>query len=566
MLRFAGILAAAFTAGCGPMELEPRPVSERVDLTSFEDCSALERFIEDRAVEEMRVELELLSQSGFEVSRPRAAPVATSRLVPHRDGAPVRPDVVLTTGDRLYVLGAGMLRAVRIAPLGQAVATSVEGAPRAVGMVGDHLFVVAEMDGISRITVFDPDNLEALATTALAGRVADLQYGSDDLRLLLEGGLTPPPPLSTDRAEALRGADALAAEQEARIRERGLSDWLPDRIDCSSAFGVTGSVRLGLTRLVRVSYRGELASATTTLIGQADATRFGNDGNALVALPHWWAIPRPGQAAHTYLFTLDAQAEPAAAGGLLGRVPFAGAAEVSGDRLRLMVAEEIRVPDITSTWGRTVRTYRAQELLRAADRWAPSRKSTSVAGESPLQAAHFDADRALASTAEGAYLLDLDAPGPPATRLDSSGAIAQIEPMAGRLLALIAGSGGTELGVIDLEARGRVPTEPVPAPALFGGLVIDFDVDSGSIALPAPRSGGPPAEGALQVRVLSPEASGELDLRAAIDFAELHAELSTPPRLLRTVFLEDRIIVVSDAGVQILTLDEPAALATLSFF
>lgn len=569
MLRVAGMLLALFGLACGGRsKSEPRPVTEAVGLVDIGSCAELERFIEDRAVEEMQAELELIAQPGFEVSLPPTSAVIPTRLVPHRGGTPVAPDRVLAHGDRMYLVGAGLLRSVRIEPLGQAVATPIDGDPRALLMLGDHLFAVTEHGGTVQISVLDPDNLRALARTEVPGDLLDVRGDGDDLRLLLRGGFTPAPASPTSRLEAIENADALAAEREVQIRGRDLTDWIPGDIDCSRFAATNGSVRLGLTRLVRIRYRGVLEIDATSLIGRADAAGFGDDGTALVALPHWWAIPRPGQRAHTYLFTFDDQHAPLAAGGLEGRLSSSNAVEVLADRVQAVVAEELRVPDITSTWGRIDRNLRVLDLERTGARLEQRRQSLSFGGASALRAVHFDGPRVIVSSGEATFVLDLDAPESPPKHVALPGALAQVESMGGGLLSLLVRDGGTEIAVVDLGSNGRVDAKTLPAPALFGGLAVDFDRDRGVVAVPAPISGGPLASpGGLEVRLFSLEDTGELHLDATVDFAALHEGLAASPRLLRTLFLEDRILTVSDAGVQVLTLDEASApLATLSFF
>ncbi len=284
----AGFFAACAVAGvgCGGRGSDPQPVQSRLALESFGSCEALEEYIEDTAVREMRSTIEQYEKSyrvygvpSTGAAEDAAAPVAgsaasapssytqTNTQVVGVDEA----DFVKNDGTRIFVLSGSTLYLNRSWPAAELATIGtykVEGWPREMFLAEkDRLVIfsgVASGDGSSpgptpaggdlapcsdfgcgtfadslKVTVLDVSDLAAPKVRQeyyLPGGYANARRIGASVRMVLSDQLRWPTTLQWYPDETQpgiafsalnKGYGQLIEENEKKIRAQALSAWLP---------------------------------------------------------------------------------------------------------------------------------------------------------------------------------------------------------------------------------------------------------------------------------------------------------------------------------------------------
>lgn len=294
-LKVGGLaLALLGAAGCDDRGGIPenQPVQMKAKLESFGSCEALESYIEDMAVLDMRATMERSKPSyykggwgffGGDVAVDEAAPVPASGS-PNAGGAtPPSPtdytgtnnqvagvdeaDFVKNDGTRLFVLSGQKLYLHRSWPAESLHVESslvLEGYPRQMFLRGDKVIVFSTVYGsgpegsvswsctaigpcpmygtpFTKVTTVDVSNLSAPQVTGelyLPGGYHDARLAGSSVRLVMNDSLRWPTNLRwwpdysqdlwNDTARLEKELDKLMDENEQLIRARTLKDWVPD--------------------------------------------------------------------------------------------------------------------------------------------------------------------------------------------------------------------------------------------------------------------------------------------------------------------------------------------------
>ncbi len=538
-------------------------IAETVLLSRLESCEALEAHLEDRAVDELDAQIEARLDTGFDPAPPPRAVLGAPRLA---GDAPF--ERVVGDRDRIYVLDAGRLRAVAIAPLAAVGSVPIEGAPLGVIPSGDRLFVLTQNGARTRITLLSREDLRIIGARELAGRAQQAIALSGGLTLVLAGGLRAAPALdlAEDRTEI--ATEAFKREQEDQIRSRTLDDWLePDDLprDCAS-FDVAGApLYLGLTRMVVLDR--ELSASSRTLIGRVEIST-ADGGTVLLAAPHRWRLPRPGQVSHSYLFAFDtATLDPLATGGLEGTFSNGGALAIAGTDVRAVATIERRTSDPINAWGQTTQTHQIDRLRLAGGALDVVATSATFAADNPLLVVRFLEERTLAAT--GAHIYSVEDAHPDAIeRFLLARPIDGLADAGGALLSISRDGELISVATLDPTALDRM----LSARSIMGGsseseLTLSIDKVAHLVAVPEIGEATMtfPASPAVSVRVLAVDPPGGLASADSIDLTPLYAGRAEPPHLLFGLFVGGRAFGVSDAGVATLDESRPLAVLTLAF-
>jgi hypothetical protein len=533
--------ALLLLAACPAPERGEDRIAADVALSRMESCEELEAFLEEEAIDALEAEIEARMESGFLVPIEEEA-IEAPRLV---GDSPF--ERIVADRDRVFVLDGEVLRAVRSDPLEELASVSIAGDAIGVFPAGDRLFVLTRAGDRTRVTLIAREDLGVVRMVELAGTPDSAVADPSGLTLVLSGGLLLPPP--ADEELAIVAMDSFRKGRETEIRARTLDDWIEaDDLgrDCASYHYVANApVEPGLTRIVHLD-SSDLRAEVTALIGRT-AVSAAAPSAILLAVPHRFRLPRPGQVVHSYLFAFDRSGAPIGSGGVDG-VPRRDAMTIGGS-IRMLTAIDRRVSDPINTWGRLVREHRIQHLELSGGKLAPTSSSQAFADAQSLRAARLFEDRAFAATRDRIYVFNLEA-------LDSFAAFpldAPVDRLARAGSALIAASargGELEISVLDPTSLDRALSSRTLTNLLPGtelGVALD---PSGLIAVPeigapAPDSFTPE----VAVRVLAVDDSGALTSAASIELSPLHAQRPEPPHLLYGVFVAGRPLAVSDAGV-----------------
>ncbi|MEM9112139.1 MAG: beta-propeller domain-containing protein [Myxococcota bacterium] len=286
MKPFLRLCPLLLTVACGNSELTPESITEKIALTRLQSCPEVERYIEDRFIEDMARHFDALRQNGG-FGWPEAG-------FDDRVGAPTNgggeqggpgeftdtntreagvdeADFVKTDGVRTFVLAGKKLYATQSWPaheLRVVDSLPIDGYPREMFLVDDIVVVFSddwiEYDGtipgegaedvalpceegrcgyhgrpISRITIIDASGPELAIQREVqlnghyqtsrriddAIRIVGTEpiYGPQDLRYWPEGDFDP----SRNRGRWLEALAQLELENVAKIRARSLSEFLP---------------------------------------------------------------------------------------------------------------------------------------------------------------------------------------------------------------------------------------------------------------------------------------------------------------------------------------------------
>ena len=522
-------------------EDDPIPVVADATISRIESCDELESHLEDLAVEVLEAEIEARRENGFVTPPLVTADAMAPKLV--GDGPFER---MVADRDRVLMLDDGVLRSVGADPLREIATVAIEGAPIGVLPAGDRVFVLANVGGLTRVTLADRESLQIIGTMDLAGAPRSAFVDQNGLTLVLTGGLVPPPDATEDIA--LVKEESFRRIREGDIRDRTLDDWLVgDDLgrDCTAYHYVANApVNLGLARIVAID--SDLRASAKFLI--ADTELNVARETVLLAAPHRWGKLRPGQVDHSYLFAFD-QSGFIASGGIDG-VPL----QVSiGEAIDMITAVDSRVSDPINTWGRTIRAHRIDVLELSEGRLVTRASSPLFADDQPLRASRLLDDRAVATTDDKIYAFDLDDLGSFAA-FPLSAPIDRLAETRGLLIATSVRSDKLEISVLDTASLGRaLATRFVTN--LLPGTQLGFSVDpSGMIAVPEIGSPAPdfPQTPSVAVRVLAVGESGSFSSSSTIELSLLHAQTPEAPHLLYGMFVGGRALAISDAGAGVL--------------
>ncbi len=369
--RAGSVVVAVALMGCGAGKALPEtlPIQQRAELLAFASCAELEQYVEDTAVQDMRSQLQLSSDSssgiradaptlnaGAETTGKSAGPqsyTTTNTQVAGVDEA----DFVKNDGTRVFVLSANTLYLNQSWPANELKTLSkleIEGYPREMFLdEKNHLVVFSSaytrypMDrwpGISclgmecgysystsvKVTVIDVADLSAPKVTQqyfLPGQYASSRRIGASVRIVTNDAFQYPagvrwspdyqPGLYEDKARLAAAYDALVVENEKKIRTQDLAGWMP-QARRKLADGTVKELGYDCTRFHRPNAPAKLGivSVATLNLDSPDALRqtsivaqsgelYASPTSLYVATRHWWWWPAPGQADHTYLHKFD---------------------------------------------------------------------------------------------------------------------------------------------------------------------------------------------------------------------------------------------------------------------
>ena len=353
---------AIAAAGCGQDHTDSQPVQSRLALESFDSCEALEEYIEDTAVREMRSSIEQYERNyRFGVPSSGAAEDAgaggvaapshytqTNTQVAGVD----EPDFVKNDGTRMFVLSGNTLylnRSWPAADLATVGTYQVEGWPRDMFLAENDRVVI--FSGIAsgdtshsgpwmgsgavdlapcadlgcgsfsdsvKVTVLDVRDLAMPRVEQqyyLPGGYANARRIGAVIRLVLSDQVRWPAALRWYPDEQSYGQ--LIEENEKKIRAQSLSDWLPPikrktnagteeeiAYRCSDFYKSNAPTRLGLATVATLNLDASDGIARTTIVAEAGEI-YASPRNLYLASPHWWSWPEPGQTDYTYLHKFD---------------------------------------------------------------------------------------------------------------------------------------------------------------------------------------------------------------------------------------------------------------------
>ncbi|MEL6186585.1 MAG: beta-propeller domain-containing protein, partial [Myxococcota bacterium] len=399
-----------FTA-CDPQSAQDLPVVQtEASLRPIQTCAELETFLEDTAVQEMRVDLEAWNRGGFWFDVPEAGGdlAAGAPNAGRDDSAPSdftttntqvegvdEADFMKNDGTRILVLSGRSLYLVRSWPpqdLAVSERLELDGWPLEMFLDEDGRAIVfsswwPEIDaqgdvacgpwgcGVSRsftrVTVIDTtdDLLSVERETFLPGSYVSSRRIGSSVRVVLRENLGRPSGLrywpenfqgdpSTDR-DAFEAAMAeLKAENERLIRAQSLSDWIPQAFmrvggtdrnldrPCTSFHRPTASSRLGLTTVATLDLGQTTPSLNQISVLGEVGEIYASAESLYLASPHWWWWPEEGQTTHTYIHKLDIR-DPS-------RARYAGSGGVPGYLHNQFSMDEhlgfLRIATTAETW------------------------------------------------------------------------------------------------------------------------------------------------------------------------------------------------------------------------
>ncbi len=342
-------------------------IQTEIALSPFNSCDALETYIEDTAVQEMRTNIDSWNDSRWWFGVPEASDGRASQ----NDGAaaPSAPndytdtnvqvegvdeaDFVKTDGTRIFVLAGEKLYLTRSWPAADLAvqdSIAIRGWPLEMFLDGSGRAIVFSSwwaghsrgdvycgpwgcgggRSYTRVTVVETanDRLQVVRELVYPGQYVSSRRIDDSVRLVLRDQLRGPDALSywpenfrgdpsRDRAAFEAELERLKDRNERLIRAQTLSDWLPGAyveqrgtrtdlgLDCASFHRPNAPVRLGLTTVATLDLGPAIPRTTrTSVLGEVGEIYASRD-TLFLASPHWWWWPRAGQQTHTYIHALD---------------------------------------------------------------------------------------------------------------------------------------------------------------------------------------------------------------------------------------------------------------------
>lgn len=459
-------------------------------------CADLEAWLEDTAVLEMRAQLQAARDGapgwgGWAGPWRRiledGAAVVTAQAASTASAAPAEytttnvqvagvdeADFVKNDGTRIFVLSGSRLHAVRSWPPEQTQllgSLPIDGHPRELFLDGANRAVVfstiyepypladagrvaclglqcgfgsANTVKVTEVDVSDPANLRVLREVYLPGGYVSARKVASAVRIVLSDPFRFPPELRwhpdydaalwSDAARLRAAWDALIVENERRIRERTLEDWLPPgRLvsggattslphACSAFSRVGAPVRLGVLTVATL----DLASGSvdrTSILAQAGEI-YASQRSLYVATRHWWSWPEIGQEDITYLHKFDiGQPERAVylASGTVGGhiVDQFSLDEAASGHLRVVTTVQTRIADQTNpqnVWGTIDTVNRLSVLEQQGDALVVVGRSPDLARGERVQSSRIVGDRGFVVTfrqVDPLFTFDLSDPRAP---------------------------------------------------------------------------------------------------------------------------------------------------------
>ncbi|MEW5740148.1 MAG: beta-propeller domain-containing protein [Myxococcota bacterium] len=291
-------------------------------------------------------------------------------------------DFVKNDGTRLFVLSGRSLFTAATWPasaLARRGQVALEGRPAAMFLEGDRVVVfshgfVAGFDMpswcqrggcgdwysnatiVSYVDVSDLSAPRVVARQQLAGRYFDARRVGNSMRVVTQHGFPWLDELDTwldwnvqqsaVSKQALSDAfDALANSNEVSIRQRTLSQWLPDALllttagssvlpfNCADVVSTTASARLGVTNVVTLDLADPTQLKRQAMLAQVDELYQSHDALYL-SQRHWWWWWFEGQDDVTYVYKFDTR-QP-------DRARYAASARIEGTPLNQFAFDEHR--------------------------------------------------------------------------------------------------------------------------------------------------------------------------------------------------------------------------------
>jgi hypothetical protein len=360
-------LIAIFFVACADEPQTPEAVQTRVALEAFSSCEELEAYIEDTAVQEMRVLLDSYLENDYflrafavddfaapaaEASTQGSGPTAYTKTNTQVSGVD-EADFVKTNGTHIFVLSGNKLYASKTWPAAEmalAGTIEVEGYPvdmfleEETGRIVvlshyypsfDHTQAVwcewgcywwGPMTKVTVIDASDPSALRLIDSYLLKGSYRSSRRIGSSVRLVLSDWFGWPEGVRTwpsfegdwekDRGELKRAIERQKELNERLIRAAELDDWLPKgkRIlpdgsetvlapDCTDFHRSNAPTRLGLATVVSLELDRQTIDHTAVLGDVGEI--YASKSSLYIASPHWWWWPRAGQTSHTYLHKFD---------------------------------------------------------------------------------------------------------------------------------------------------------------------------------------------------------------------------------------------------------------------
>lgn len=652
-LALAAVAAVACSRQSGSISLPRNPgVARSPVLSPFSSCGELEQAIEDALVlhmrsilEQGRVGIALPVFGGFDRAPEATAGPSDYTTTNSQVEGVGEADFVQNDGTRIAVLAGNQLHLARSWPpaaLERAASLPIEGWPHDLFLDGDRavvfsaVYVPRELEGahpacpavflpggdftcgywahdVVKITTVDVSDLSAPAVTSetyLPGSYVSARRIGDRVRLVTSDalpfpdgvGFWPAVPPGAGPKEIADAFAALAARNEALIRERSLDDWLRRGVlrrpgepevdlgySCTDFSQSSGPVRPGILTVATFDVGASSLVSTTSVLAEPGVV-YASQGTLYVASQHWWWWPEPGQRDATYLhaFGLDDpdRAVYLASGVVDGFVRDQYALDEHDGALRVVATVSERVDDGTP-WG-TLRTAGRLTVL------APDGGALAIVGETPefgvderVFGTRLVGTRGFAITArqiDPLFTFDLSDPAHPAVvgELEMPGFISYLHPIDETHL----------LGVGMQLAAGGGPNQVKVALLDVADLANPFDVStvlvgegwSWSEALWSPKAftwfgardllAIPFADWATSftsdLRLFHVDAqtgitpAGTLSMADAYDPAPFGWYWS--PYVRRSILADDFVYAVTDAGIRSAAVaDLPAWLATITF-
>ncbi|MCC6335664.1 MAG: beta-propeller domain-containing protein [Myxococcales bacterium] len=291
-------------------------------------------------------------------------------------------DFVKNDGTRLFVLSGRSLFTASTWPasaLARRGQVALDGRPAAMFLEGDRVVVFSygfvpgfdlpswcRQGGcgdwysnatiVSYVDVSDLSTPRVVARQQLAGRYFDARRVGNSMRVVTQHAFPWLNELTTwvdwnvqqsaVSKQALSDAfDALANSNEVRIRQRSLSQWLPDALlltaagnsalpfNCADVVSTTASARLGVTNVVTLDLADPTQVKRQAMLAQVDELYQSHDALYL-SQRHWWWWWFDGQDDVTYVYKFDTT-QP-------DRARFAASARIDGTPLNQFAFDEHR--------------------------------------------------------------------------------------------------------------------------------------------------------------------------------------------------------------------------------
>lgn len=375
-------LLAMLAAACSGDRAQPS-IQRQLALTSFESCESLEQYIEDTAVQQMRIALEPVREIGGLV--PLAAGAATrSDATATQESAPNgytrtntqvdgvdEADIVKTNGTHIFALAGSTLHIAKSWPAEEMALQAtlrLEGYPREMFLEegADRVTVLSAVHtnyattsgfapasdyacfawgcggrSATKVTIIDVSDTTAPTVTAehyLPGWYDNSRRVGTSLRLVLNDSFDYPEdvrwwPEGSDSKRAFR---KLMDRNEAAMRARTLDEWLPKTrrrnrdgsmnelsYQCTDFAAPNAPVQLGLATIATIDL-AEPTDVHRTSIVATTSEIYATPESLYLAERHWWWFQEADQTNYTYVFKFDIR-EPksaalVAAGGFEGNI------------------------------------------------------------------------------------------------------------------------------------------------------------------------------------------------------------------------------------------------------